>query len=259
MQLRSVMEAVAIQKRRVWTVLMSGMHVFQSFTQEAALLQSPETPQESRTVFFLRLLLPYMTSTTDTPHPQTTPHLPHSPPQQTWLGSAETGPSPRSAATMRPRRDWRDVKPERRSVNKGRELQILSWPRRLEQLKQRRLATNLTGSWFLGFFFFFSFPPLVEVAVSPAPAPPSACGLTAQEPVARTLAVDIWLNNSHEHWWPTTWKQLKASERPWQVFLPPLLNYIWDDVISHTRAHTHRKQAHWLLLLLFLPRHNHPN
>lgn len=176
--------------------------------------------------------------TPPTPRPPTPPAtpLPLSPPQQTWLGSAETGPSPRSAATMRPRRDWRDVKPERRSVNKGRELQILSWPRRLEQLKQRRLATNLTGSWFLG-FFFFSLPLRWPSLPRLHRRPPVAWQLRSRLPGRSLLTYDlITLMSTDDRPRENNWRHQSGRGR--YSFLRCLIisGMTWSLTHTHTRT-----------------------
>lgn len=144
MRLRSVMEAVGNPKCCVSAALMCrGMHGFQSLLWKAEqnTPTKPRTPHKSWMVFLQchnssAITLPSMTSTP--------------PAELAWISGDR--PFPEVSRNHATTPHWRDVKPGRRSVNKGRELQILSWPRRLERLKQRRLATNLTGSWFVGFF-----------------------------------------------------------------------------------------------------------
>lgn len=71
-------------------------------------------------------------------------------PQQGKLGSVETAPNPGVSHDHATTPLRRDVEPGRRCVNKGRELLVLSWLQRSEQLKQRWLPANLTGRWFVG-------------------------------------------------------------------------------------------------------------
>lgn len=143
---------------------------------------------------------------------------------------------------------WHDVKPVQRSVNKGRELQILSWPRRLEQLEQRRLATNLTGSWFVG-FFLLRWPPLPHLSR----CPPVAWQLRSDLPRRSVLTYDLITLMSTDDWpRENNWRHQSGHGRYSFLGCFIISGMTW----SHIQAAEGSSSG--LLPSLFLPLHNHP-